>query len=576
MTEIQTPPPAPPSFPKKNKPSPAFIFSLFAIFFAGMLYAAYFYGLSRNPPLSQTPIQPVATQPTDVPVTTSQAGEFGDITWLPVPQKIANPDVLKAPDASDFGYSFDPESGSYLVGEFSTGAKLINSNVLGEGPGSHYTFRIIKDSDNQYYFIESLITDKYVKTALNDIFDKTKIKFISYDTLGLLPHDHITTQNAIPLKASYYSSQLFSKLEKPVVFDKSTQGDFYAVYIPFPIEGGGSNSILSRYLYLKLPDSTALTYSLQFPFLFDDNIPYVTFSDGTQNKSPYQPGIPSGCGLSSSNTVIKSGSSLLNGKQEIGFLTSNPSEKIYQIKDFPNELITSLYNSYKMGRDYPSAPPILSLEEFAAKDNHFLYQDKKGDWVIFINSEYAPMVECGKPVIYLYPKQDTEISLRVAADITQSDPAYPQDGWRVLAKPSGEIIYNGKFYPYLFWEGLGKGEYPNYSRRGTLVTQDKLLSTLKAQMSQLGLNAKEAADFLDFWQPKLPTSPFVRLTWLTTQDMNRLAPLSISPRPDTIIRIFLEFEGYDAPVKLEPQQLTAPSRQGFTLVEWGGLLIKSN
>ena len=79
---------------------------------------------------------------------------------------------------------------------------------------------------------------------------------------------------------------------------------------------------------------------------------------------------------------------------------------------------------------------------------------------------------------------------------------------------------------------------------------------------------------MDFWTDKLPASPYVRLTWLGTQDMNQLAPLSVVPAPDTTIRIFLDFAGLDQPIKLIPQKLTSVPRRGFTLVEWGGLLIR--
>jgi len=40
-----------------------------------------------------------------------------------------------------------------------------------------------------------------------------------------------------------------------------------------------------------------------------------------------------------------------------------------------------------------------------------------------------------------------------------------------------------------------------------------------------------------------------------------------------VIRVFLEAEGMEAPVKLEPQKFSAPQREGFVLIEWGGLLI---
>ncbi|MBQ3103312.1 MAG: hypothetical protein IJC58_03400 [Oscillospiraceae bacterium] len=48
------------------------------------------------------------------------------------------------------------------------------------------------------------------------------------------------------------------------------------------------------------------------------------------------------------------------------------------------------------------------------------------------------------------------------------------------------------------------------------------------------------------------------------------AVLTVDPAPDTTIRVFMVWKGLDAPVEIAPQELTAPERVGFTLVEWGG------
>jgi hypothetical protein len=50
------------------------------------------------------------------------------------------------------------------------------------------------------------------------------------------------------------------------------------------------------------------------------------------------------------------------------------------------------------------------------------------------------------------------------------------------------------------------------------------------------------------------------------------APLAVSPKADTEIRVFMVYQPLDAPVNIAPQTLTAPARNGFTLVEWGGMM----
>ena len=70
--------------------------------------------------------------------------------------------------------------------------------------------------------------------------------------------------------------------------------------------------------------------------------------------------------------------------------------------------------------------------------------------------------ECSaKPVIYLYPEQETtvSVSLDYAGTLTATYPAY-EDGWRVTAEPDGTLYdENGDEYSYLFWEGENNTDY---------------------------------------------------------------------------------------------------------------------
>ena len=56
---------------------------------------------------------------------------------------------------------------------------------------------------------------------------------------------------------------------------------------------------------------------------------------------------------------------------------------------------------------------------------------------------------------------------------------------------------------------------------------------------------------------------------------NVYAPLTISPTPDTIIRVFFDHKGLDELIDVPVQMLEpAPVRDGFTVVEWGGRLYR--
>ena len=65
-----------------------------------------------------------------------------------------------------------------------------------------------------------------------------------------------------------------------------------------------------------------------------------------------------------------------------------------------------------------------------------------------------------KPVIYLYPEQETDVrvTLDLAGELTCAYPAYG-DGWSVRAAPDGTLTdESGQTYRYLYWEGTSGTE----------------------------------------------------------------------------------------------------------------------
>ena len=51
------------------------------------------------------------------------------------------------------------------------------------------------------------------------------------------------------------------------------------------------------------------------------------------------------------------------------------------------------------------------------------------------------------------------------------------------------------------------------------------------------------------------------------------AVLNITPTPDSLLRVFMAWQPLDAPVEIEPQTLEPFTREGFTVVEWGGAKV---
>jgi hypothetical protein len=54
----------------------------------------------------------------------------------------------------------------------------------------------------------------------------------------------------------------------------------------------------------------------------------------------------------------------------------------------------------------------------------------------------------------------------------------------------------------------------------------------------------------------------------TIEEQNENMPLDITPTPDTVIRVMMDWKTIDEPIEISEQQLTTPERNGFTVVEW--------
>jgi hypothetical protein len=84
---------------------------------------------------------------------------------------------------------------------------------------------------------------------------------------------------------------------------------------------------------------------------------------------------------------------------------------------------------------------------------------------------------------------------------------------------------------------------------------------------------KEINDFIEYWHGEMlkKNAPYYRISFMQTGIMNTFIPMTVTPSPDTSIRVFLDWEPLSEFKTIVPQQLVKTSRQGFTMVEWGGL-----
>jgi hypothetical protein len=179
-----------------------------------------------------------------------------------------------------------------------------------------------------------------------------------------------------------------------------------------------------------------------------------------------------------------------------------------------------------------------------------------------------------KPVIYLYPKEktDVELSINFEGKILTTFPKL-EKSWKVTAYENGQIFdkKTNRFYTSLFWDGEISFPASHYQyKTGFVVENEKLTSFLIEKLEFMGLNTTETNDFVQYWLPILEKNNTTFIHFLVNEDYNVFSRNNVTPKPDTSIRIFMEFFGVDQPISIIPQQLPSTVRNGFTLVEWGG------
>lgn len=322
------------------------------------------------------------------------------------------------------------------------------------------------------------------------------------------------------------------------------------------------------------PDTSYDVYDLKIPDIdlnelnITSKVLNITFADGSKNTDDYYSTIMRGCGSTGCNLLVNESEDTdlaeagkLNGKITVWeYLQMNK-----RLNSIFSNSVDFLRDEQKMSEsEFLQDHPVLLIKLEAPLE----------DWrIFFTKSKYIPPVECGKPVIYLYPEETTDVSVRVAptGGFSFTEPEYGA-GWKVRADKESNL-YNyadGKVYPYLFWEGFGMDyQRPN---EGFVVARGNVTKFLDEKLAVLGLNAKEIADFKEFWAPKMTEKPYYFVTFLPQSDFDKIAPLSVYPRPDSVIRVFMDYQGLDRPIVVKEQKLATPERKGFAVVEWGGAL----
>ncbi len=233
------------------------------------------------------------------------------------------------------------------------------------------------------------------------------------------------------------------------------------------------------------------------------------------------------------------------------------------------------------------------------------------EWFLFNSPKGADFMTAHcKPAIYLYPPSRMQVNVKVApaGTLIYTDPQYDsKNGWTVEAYPDGKI-YDSRFaiydkpFTYLYFESKVRDQVIKKPTKGWVV-QSSVVSPQSSEwfspleekfnvlLPQLGLNAIQTKDFIDYWKKALPHSPYYFIGIIDQSNVDQIERLEITPKPDIINRVRIYFERLDQPRQVEAPNIVdqrtselvnqtldpdSPIHQStnslFRVVEWGGMV----
>ena len=255
----------------------------------------------------------------------------------------------------------------------------------------------------------------------------------------------------------------------------------------------------------------------------------------------------------------------------------------FTVKEDGLKLYLGPNESYESVASIPAGTQLYELG--TQKDNPywlFTKYDGKSGWIRVVREDNQTMTVVfqtgfGKPVIYLYPEQETDVHVELELTGSELSTTYPKynGGWDVTAYPDGTLVNkaDGTHHRYLFWDSVNSRTRFDYSK-GFCVPGSDTEHFLKEKLTYMGLNEAEMNEFIVYWLPKLEHHAYNLIAFQSDAYTNA-AKLTVTPAPDSECRIFMAYVPLESPVEIEPQQLESFERKGFAVVEWGGAEILS-
>ena len=180
-----------------------------------------------------------------------------------------------------------------------------------------------------------------------------------------------------------------------------------------------------------------------------------------------------------------------------------------------------------------------------------------------------------KPIIYIYPTDDIDLKIKLENEklIGSTYPEYDGE-WNIhVSKDSNIYDYKTKRNYYsLFFDAYDNTKID--LNEGFVVKKEETVKFLEEKLEYLGLNEREINEFIIYWIDELEKYDYNYIRFRTREEIDEYMPITFSKEPDTFIRVYVDFKGLNYKKEVKEQNLTKVERKGYTIVEWGGRLLK--
>lgn len=189
------------------------------------------------------------------------------------------------------------------------------------------------------------------------------------------------------------------------------------------------------------------------------------------------------------------------------------------------------------------------------------------------NIEYSEEIfpYADKPIIYLYPTTETEVNVKLwtPENLSHTYPKYNSERWRnVIAEPNWDLedieTWRRLYALYREWKSDNETNFDEWF----VVAWKDIIPFLEEKLAILWLNEREAEEFIVYWLPQMEDNVYNLIRFETKAEQDENMPLNITPKPDTVIRVMMDWKAIDEPIEIPEQQLETPERSWFTVVEW--------